>query len=173
MRVLRSRILVLSMAGFLPLATACEGDTADEAVVVSDTALTTTAAAPAAAQLPPDLEQRSQAWMAAWNGSDPAAVAEFFTEDARAVVDDSTFTGRAAIERGWLANNVPAVSNLQATDESVRQSGSDWVASGRHSYTAQPPEGEAEQGSGSHEVTWSQGPDGTWRIRSITVRGDM
>jgi uncharacterized protein (TIGR02246 family) len=132
------------------------------------------AGSPAAAgdvNMPPELASRVEQYTAAWNGSDPAAVAEYFTEDATVRVGDETYTGRQEIQTGWL-QNVPNISNLAINETTVEQRGQDYHSAG--TYTHDPLAGGPNAGNagGRYSVTWTRSPDGQWRIRSSEVMSD-
>ncbi|HSJ06792.1 MAG TPA: nuclear transport factor 2 family protein [Longimicrobiales bacterium] len=121
---------------------------------------------------PADLVSAQEAYLAAWNGSDPAALAAFFTDDARATVGDNTYTGIAEIRDRWAGENVAAVSDLESEPESFNRVGDDYVEEGTYSHTLTPPEGDVQTVTGRYNVTWTRSADGQWRIRSSTVTPD-
>jgi uncharacterized protein (TIGR02246 family) len=170
MKHLHPRWIMITMLFFVPLNVACNGD-ADEdgAVFVAEEP----AATPAMAmQIPPELELQVDGYLDAWNGNDPDAAAAFFTDDATAIVQDSTYSGLAAIRQRWLTPNVAAVSNLQVSEEMVDRRGDDLVVVGSHSYTITLPDGTTDQASGRNTTTWTRGADGSWRIRATTIQDD-
>jgi uncharacterized protein (TIGR02246 family) len=121
---------------------------------------------------PADLVSRQEAYLGAWNGSDAAALAAFFTDDATATVGDNTYNGIAEIRDRWAGENVAAVSDLEAEPETFNRSGNDFVEEGTYSHTMTPPEGDVQTITGRYTVTWTQGADGQWRIRSTHIRPD-
>lgn len=153
-------LLATAFAVLLPFAIACE-PAADEPDVE-----------PAAMEAPSaELEAASERSVAAWNGDDPAAVAAFFTTDAVAMVDDTTYQGRAEIEAGWL-QGVPLVSDLELTETSMEQVGDDWRSEGTYSGTVSEPDADPVVNTGTYITTWTLDADGEWRIRSIDVQAD-
>jgi uncharacterized protein (TIGR02246 family) len=166
MQSIPSRVLLAACVLLLPLTVACErpANETDMPVVTADD--------PAATDAPPaELQARTDAYVAAWNQSDPDAVAEFYTDDATATVGDTTYRGREEIQAGWL-QNVPAVSNLQVTETSTRQVGEDWRSEGTYSLVATPPDGDSMDETGRYDVTWTRDAGGEWRIRSSGVHAD-
>ncbi|MBA2671736.1 MAG: nuclear transport factor 2 family protein, partial [Gemmatimonadetes bacterium] len=110
-------------------------------------------------------------YIAAWNGNDPAAVAEFFTADATARVGDDTFTGRQEILNGWL-QNVPNINNLQSRETRTEQRGQEYLFEGTYTHaTFQTEEGPSGT-SGRFANTFTQDADGQWRIRLAEVLPD-
>ena len=171
----RSRLLALACLLLVPLAQACTADEPGEAELPPPTLdEPAPAATPAAtaAEAPAELRGVWDQYLAAWNADDPAALGAFFTEDATVQANDSTYTGRAAIQDRWLARNLPVLSNLQPTPERFQQTGTDIVEEGRYSFLSTPPEGTAETVTGQYTTTWTRAADGTWKVRSITVRAD-
>jgi ketosteroid isomerase-like protein len=171
----RSRSLALTCLLLVPLAQACTADEPGE-TELPPPALEepAPAAAPAAttAEAPAELRGTWDRYLAAWNAEDPAALGAFFTEDATVQSGDSTYTGRTAIQDRWLARNLPVLSNLQPTPERFQQTGTDLVEEGRYTFLASPPQGAPETVTGRYTTTWTRAPDGTWKVRSVTIRED-
>lgn len=121
---------------------------------------------------PADLIAAQQDYLAAWNGSDADAAAAYFADDATAIVGDETYTGIAAIRDEWIAENIVAVGDLEATPESITRNGDEIVEEGTYSHTVTMPEGDVESMTGRYSVTWSRSDDGAWRITATTVQPD-
>jgi ketosteroid isomerase-like protein len=151
----------------LTLTTACAP--ADDVDTMDDPAVEPGAVtAPAA---PAELEARSDAFGDAWNQDDPNVIAAFFTEDATVRADTATFNGRQEILENWLQPGVEVVGNLSVEGETWEQSGQDYRAAGRFTYTATTPEGESTQ-TGTYETTWTRGTDGQWYVSAMTSMAD-
>jgi uncharacterized protein (TIGR02246 family) len=150
-----------------PLAMGCARDS-DDTVPAAEPA-EFPAADPAA--VPQELTARVEQYIAAWNGNDPAAVAEFFTADATARVGDDTFTGRQEIQSGWLPN-VPDIHDLEARETRTEQRGRDYVFEGTYTHAPFQTEEGPSGTSGSFANTFTQDTDGQWRIRSAEVMPD-
>jgi uncharacterized protein (TIGR02246 family) len=165
---MRTKTLTSLFTLFLivPLAISCARD-ADDTVPAAEPA---EAAATDLATMPQELAARSEQYTAGWNGNDPAAVAEFFTADATARVGDDTFTGRPEIASGWL-QNVPNINNLQIQETRTEQRGQDYYSEGTYTHAPFQTE-EGPSTGGRYAVTWTQGADGQWRIRSSEVMPD-
>jgi uncharacterized protein (TIGR02246 family) len=118
-----------------------------------------------------EIAARSEQYIAAWNGNDPAAVAEFFTADATARVGDDTFTGRQEIQSEWL-QLVPDINNLQTHETRTEQRGQDYVFGGTYTHAPFQTEEGPSGTSGRHAITWTLDADGQWRIRSTEVMPD-
>jgi uncharacterized protein (TIGR02246 family) len=121
---------------------------------------------------PAELVGAQQDYLAAWNGTDPDAVAGFFTDDATATVGENTYNGITEIRDMWAADNVAAVDGLEAIPETIARSGDDFVEGGSYSHTMTPPDGDVQSVTGRYTVTWTLAADGRWRIRSTTVQQD-
>jgi uncharacterized protein (TIGR02246 family) len=103
----------------------------------------------------------------AWNGSEPEAVADFYTEDAVLVVDERTvYRGRAEILNGWLRPLVPAVSDLTPTLEQVIGGPNRMTLIGTYTARFTPPDGPAFQAGGIFGNTWVRQSDGFWKIKA-------
>ncbi|CAN5880474.1 hypothetical protein BH23GEM9_BH23GEM9_09030 [soil metagenome] len=158
---------LLTLSLIVPLAAACARD-ADDTVPAAEPA---EAPATDMATMPAALTGRVDQYTAAWNGSDPAAVAAYFTDDATARVGDDTFNGRQEIESGWLAN-VPNINNLQIHETRTEQRGQDYYSEGTYTHAPFQTEEGPSGTSGRYTVTWTQSADGQWRIRSTEVMPD-
>ena len=140
----------------------------------ADTAATDTTAAmamPAAPATPPELTARSADMVASWNQEDGAAASAFFADSAVAVVDDSTYTGMAAIRDRWIVPGLPMVSGLSVTDQAFTGSGSSMTETGRFSETLTLPGQAPMPNTGTYTAEWTN-VNGTWMIGRFTVKSD-
>ena len=140
----------------------------------ADTAATDTAAtmaAPAASATPPDLAARSSAMTASWNQDDPAVAAAFFADSAIVVVDDSTYTGRAAIRDRWIAPGLPLISDLTVSDQAFTGSGTSMTETGKFGETLTLPGQAPQRNTGTYTAEWTN-VNGTWAIERFTVKSD-
>lgn len=163
----RPRVLIAACALLIPFAVACEPAADDpdlDRVPAAEPA-------PTADAPPAGIEAARDRYIAAWNGDDPAAVAQLYTQNATAVVGDTTYQGRAEIQEAWL-QGVPTVSNLRVTETSARQVGNDWQSEGTYSLTASPPDEDPMEQTGRYSITWTRDADGQWRVRSSEVQLD-
>jgi uncharacterized protein (TIGR02246 family) len=159
---------LFTLSLIVPLAMGCARDAEDTVPAAEPAELPV--ADPTA--VPQELAARAEQLTAAWNGNDPAAVAEFFTVDATARVGDDTFTGRQEIQSGWLQNAVPEINNLEAHDERTEQRGQDYVFEGTYTHAPFQTEEGPSGTSGRYTNTFTQDADGQWRIRSTEVMPD-
>jgi uncharacterized protein (TIGR02246 family) len=158
---------LFTLSLIVPLAVGCARD-AEDTVPAADWA---EAPATDPATMPQELAARSEQYTAAWNGNDPAVVAGFFTDDATARVGDDTFTGRQEIESGWLVL-VPDINNLQIQETRTERRGQDYYSEATYTHAPFQTEDGPSGTSGRYAVTWTQGADGQWRIRSSEVMPD-
>ena len=168
-----SRILLFSCALLVPLLAACADEEAQEPevapVVVTEPATT---AAGTTTEAPAEIAGPNRDYIASFNGEDPAAAGAFFTEDAVVIDDDSTYTGRAQIQERWVTPNLPVISDLRVSEQRFERTGEAIVESGRYNLMVTPPGQSAQAVGGSYSHTWTRAPDGTWKIRSATIRSD-
>lgn len=151
----------------LLLVQACSEKPADTAA--ADTAATMAMPAPAA---PAELTARSEAMAASWNQDDPAVAAAFFADSATVTVDDSTYSGVAAIRDRWIAPGLPVLSDLTVTGQAFTGSGTSMTETGRFSEKITLPGKDPMTNSGSYTVDWTN-VNGTWMINRFTVKGDQ
>lgn len=117
--------------------------------------------------VPAELASSHTQFGAAWNGSDPQAVAGFFTEDAVVTnAEGETLNGRENIQQSWLDSAVPTMSQLEATPESFEMMGDRITETGRYSFLSTTAE-ETGTLSGRYEQVWQRQPDGEWKIASF------
>jgi ketosteroid isomerase-like protein len=166
---MRSKTLtsLFTISLIVPLVVACASD-ADDTVPAAEPAEAPVADA---AAMPQQLADRVDQYTVAWNGSNPAAAAEFFTDDATARVGEDMFTGRQEIESGWL-QNVPNINDLDITETLTEQRGQDYYMEGMYTHAPFQTEEGVSGTSGRFTVTWTQAADGQWRIRSTEVMPD-
>jgi uncharacterized protein (TIGR02246 family) len=157
-------LFILSL--IVPLAMGCARD-AEDTVPAAEPVVR--AGDPAG--VPQEIARRVEQYVAAWNGNDPAAVAEFFTADATARVGDDTYNGRQEILSGWL-QNVPNVNNLERRETRREQGGQDHVVEATYTHDPFRTEAGLSGTSGRSTLTWTQEANGQWRIRSAEVMPD-
>jgi uncharacterized protein (TIGR02246 family) len=164
-------VLRIMFALMVPLAACGREDVVNRGPTVADQAGSEARAAPTS-EVAREVQARTEAFLSAWEGRDPAPVAAFFTEDATAVIDGNRLTGRAAIERGWLAQNVPVISGLRiTTTDGEDQRREQIVVRGRYAFTARPPQEAEQRGAGRHELVWTR-VGGSWQIASMTIHNE-
>lgn len=115
-------------------------------------------------QPPAEIASVYPQYLAAWQGTDPAAIAAFFAQEAVVTVPDgTTFTGKADIQSRWIAPGLPTMSEFNVVPESFEMSGDRITETGTFSFR-QTSEGESEMVSGSYQEVWQRQPDGAWLI---------
>jgi uncharacterized protein (TIGR02246 family) len=162
---LRPCLLVTACALLAPFAVGCEPPAEEPDVFPAEEP------APPVEAPPAGLESATDAYIAAWNGDNPEAVAPFFTEDAVVTVNEDSFQGRTEIAEGWLPV-VPGIANLEITETSTERIGDDWYSEGTYTATITEPDQEPVETSGHYTVTWTRDADGQWRIRATEVHED-
>jgi uncharacterized protein (TIGR02246 family) len=132
-------------------------------------ALPLTASAQAAGDLHAQIEKADQAWQAAYNAGDAAAVAALYTEDAKVMAPGhETASGRAAIQDLFKEDLAQGAKNALTTSEVL--SGGDYAISiGGYVVTA---------ADGSHldhgtYMTVFKKVDGAWKIYRDTWKSSM
>jgi len=119
---------------------------------------------------PAGLGATRDAYVAAWGGTDRAALASFFAEDGRVVFRDYTLEGRARIDARWLAEDVGRVSALVMTPGSVtRAAGGEVTEAGTVTLRFRREGGEVGAERGTYEHVWARQPDGAWKLRSVRM----
>ena len=149
---------IVSLPGafaLLLLAQACTGKPAD--------------AAPA---VPPGLAARSAAMIASWDQEDVPTAAAFYTDSAVVIVNDSTYSGLAAIRDRWIVPGLPVVSDLTVSDQAFTDSGTSMTETGRFSETLTLPGEAPAPNTGTYSAEWTN-LDGTWMVSRFTVKSDV
>jgi uncharacterized protein (TIGR02246 family) len=164
----RARTTLLTCCLLVPLTLGCARDADDTVPPAAEPGAAPAPAAADQATMPPELESRVEQYTSAWNGSDPAAVAEFFTDDATARVGEDTFSGRQEIQSGWL-QNVVNISELEINETRSEQRGQDYYSEGTYTHSPVPTGPGAGGTGGRYTVTWTRAADGQWRIRSTEI----
>lgn len=118
---------------------------------------------------PDALEAARAGYVAAWNGTDRAALAAYFAEDAQVIFRDYTLTGRAQIEERWLAEDVGKVSGLVMTAGRVTRDGDEVTEAGSATLRFRRGDGEYGQETGRYEHVWKLQTDGTWKLRVVRM----
>jgi len=125
-------------------------------------------APPAGDSLPAAVRAAHDAYVAAWNAGDRAALAALFAEDARVSFGDETMEGRARIDEGWLSNEAGRVIGLVMTPERVTVSGGQVTESGTATLRFRG-DGSVGAERGRYEHVWARQPDGSWKLRSVRM----
>lgn len=166
MSLIRRSLFVLAGSLLLPLGACAPDDEVEETPAPAAEEM-----APAEAP-PADLVQATEAYTAAWNADDLAALSAFFLDDATANVAGQSYTGRQELETNWLAPRQAITSDLTVTQTNVERRGEDWHVAGTYRQTVTEPGAEPVPGSGRYSATWTRAADGQWRIRSTEVIRD-
>ncbi|MBA2626447.1 MAG: DUF4440 domain-containing protein [Gemmatimonadales bacterium] len=154
----------------IALTLACADKKPDEsAAMAADTAAPAAVAEPVT---PPELARQSAAMLASFNAEDAAASAAFFTDSAIVTVDDSTYTGKAAIRDRWIKPGLPVVSDLTISEQKFTGSGSAMTENGKFNETVTLPKKAPAQNTGTYTAEWTNA-SGTWMINRFTVHSQM
>ena len=119
--------------------------------------------------LPAAVRAAHDAYVAAWNPGDRAALAALFAEDARVSFGDETMEGRARIDERWLAEDAGKVSDLVMVPERVTRSGDEVTESGTATLHFRRGDGSIGSERGRYEHVWARQPDGGWKLRSVLM----
>ena len=118
--------------------------------------------------VPAELRAAHAAYLAAWNGDDPAAVGAFYTDDTHGMIGDSMYHGRARLVSAWVTPNLPTLTELTAMPAAFATRGNAITETGR--YTFRPVgAGAPPLLGGTYTNVWTRQSDGSWRITSTTV----
>jgi len=125
--------------------------------------------APEPEGIPPDLAATQQAYTVAWAGTDRAALAAFFTEDAQVVFRDYTLEGRAQIEQRWLMSDLGRVTDLVLASHQVLRLEDGIAESGTVTLRFRRESGEVGAEAGTYDHLWARQPDGSWKLRRVRL----
>jgi uncharacterized protein (TIGR02246 family) len=154
MRTTRAVPLLLLLLVPAACQPAAENETAEPAAA----AATDPAAANAA------VGQLRDAWVAAAERDDAAAIAALYTDDAIFITSDGAVQqGRAAIQSS-LSASLPATSELKVTEASAATSGDVRYETGTYTQKFQTPGGTVTDLSGTYLVVAQKQGDGSWKI---------
>jgi ketosteroid isomerase-like protein len=120
-------------------------------------------------RFPAELAETRRAYAAAWGGTDRAALAAFFAEDARVIFADYTLEGRARIEERWLTEDIGKVSDVVMTPDSVTRAADEVTESGTLTLRFRRGDGQVGAERGSYEHVWALQPGGAWMLRSVRM----
>lgn len=118
---------------------------------------------------PAGLAETRAAYAAAWAGTDRAALAALFAEDARVIFPDYTLEGRARIEERWLTEDIGKVTDVVMTPDRVTRSGDMVTEVGTITLSFRREGGEIGRERGSYEHVWARQPDGAWKLGSVRM----
>ena len=119
--------------------------------------------------LPGAVRAAHDAYVAAWNARDRAALAALFAEDARVSFGEETMEGRARIHERWLTPEAGKVSDLVMTPERVTVSGDEVTESGTATLRFRRGDGSIGSERGRYEHVWARQPDGAWKLRGVRM----
>ena len=125
--------------------------------------------APEPEGLPIDLAATLGAYTRAWAGTDRAALAAFFTDDAQVVFRDYTLDGRAQIEQRWLMSDLGRVTGLVMATHQVFRLEDGIAESGTVTLRFRRESGEESAEAGTYDHLWARQPDGTWKLRQVRM----
>jgi uncharacterized protein (TIGR02246 family) len=132
-------------------------------------ALPLTASAQAAGDVRAQIEKADQAWQAAYNAGDAAALAALYAEDAKVMAPGSeTVSGRAAIQDFFKQDLAQGAKNALTTNEVL--SGGDYATS-IGGYVATAADG-SHLDHGTYMTVFKK-VDGAWKIYRDTWKSSM
>ena len=110
------------------------------------------------------IQERENAWSAAYNANDVDWLMTFYESDAVLIPPGSPpVTGHEAIA-GVFRGLFPVLTDLALIVDEVRPLGADHaVEIGRSTYQAVSEDGQPTTGSDDYQVVWHRGEDGVWR----------
>jgi len=127
------------------------------------------AAAPADT-LPAAVRAAHDAYVAAWNAGDHAALAALFADDAEVYFGDELLAGsRAEIDERWLSKEAGLVSALVMTPDRVTRGGDEVTESGTATLRFRRGDGSTGSERGGYAHVWARQPDGAWKLRSVRM----
>ena len=104
------------------------------------------------------------AFIAAWSGDDPDAVAAFYAENAVVIVQEGRiFRGPGEILNGFIRPLVSRISEVRPTVAEIAAGDGLVVFAGQHSARFTPP---GVVRSGMFSNAWERQADGSWKIRT-------
>lgn len=117
--------------------------------------------------LPADLAPTWQSYVSAMNGDDPAVLGAYFTDDAELRHGDASYRGRAEIVSSYFAPSLPAAEAFAAHTTSVARTDWEVTEEGRWQVTVGD-----QRRTGRYAHVWAHQPDGSWKLRLVTVTND-
>jgi uncharacterized protein (TIGR02246 family) len=128
-----------------------------------------TASAQAAGDVRAQIEKADQAWQAAYNAADAAAIAALYAEDAKVMAPGhETASGRAAIQDFFKQDMASGAKNALTTNEVL--SGGDYAIS-IGGYVATAADG-SHLDHGTYMTVFKK-VDGAWKIYRDTWKSSM
>jgi len=110
------------------------------------------------------IQERENAWSAAYNANDVDRLVAFYEDDAILIPPGSPpVTGHEAIG-GVLSSLFPLLKDLALIVDEVRPLGDNHaVEIGHSTYKSAAEDGQLVPGSDDYQVVWHRGEDGVWR----------
>lgn len=110
------------------------------------------------------IQGREDAWSAAFNANDAAAIGAIYEEDSVLIPPGmEPVNGRAAIEEA-LSGFFAVLQDIKLISDDVRPMGEDYaVEVGRATYMAVGEDGSRTPTTDDFVVVWHKGEDGVWR----------
>ena len=118
---------------------------------------------------PAELAETRRSYTAAWGGTDRAALAAFFAEDARVIFPDYTLDGRARIEERWLTEDIGKVTDVVMMPERVTRTSTEVTEAGTLTLRFRRADGQVGAERGTYEYVWVLQPGGAWLLRSVRM----
>lgn len=119
--------------------------------------------------VPTELAAVHAAAIAAWHGTDAAALRPYYADNAVVVTGTERYTGWEDMHTRWLTPSIGNMRNLEIVPLSFTRDGADIIETGRYEFEM-TVEGEAQEMAGTYSQRWQRGTDGTWRIVSVTAQ---
>jgi ketosteroid isomerase-like protein len=116
-------------------------------------------------RLPAGLRTARAAFQGAYQGLDPAAAGDTFTDSAVVDFQGQLYTGKVAIVETFLPTSIQGLSSVRFGASTFTVSQDQVVENGTYFVV---PEGAPEQ-AGAFRTTWRRQADGSWKISRLEV----
>lgn len=115
------------------------------------------------------VDSLSNAFDAAWNKKDSAAVVAMLADDVIMISGRGLMKGKEEVAKNFVGRQMPVASNLKTNEERVDASGDLGYHAGTWSLTATVPNTPPFESTGNYTFVSKKAADGSWKLSVLSI----
>lgn len=115
------------------------------------------------------IDSANNAFDAAWNKKDSAAVVAMFANDVIMLAGNNVMKGKEELSKHFVSSNMPVTGDLKVKKDRIDASGDLGYEAGTWSLTVTLPGKAPFEQTGNYNFVWKKDADKNWKISVISM----